>query len=347
MAILLDIPYLYLFILMILSLTLAIVLIIQVMMGTYNAFTDYRRTKVASRYLTFNLYLFHHLIICIIRCITIFLICFFLFIYNECLSLGLFIHFLLLLSTFDLFLMIIGETAHFQDSIINHQSALNSKYCLIFGIFFNYFLSSLFLSIHITIGGDSPLTINMCKSVEAKVFVNNNNNNNNNKDETYIIPIIIIHILFVLLDLLSFAWIYMSYKDIFKFQRKRFAKVFFYSLVFTKCEIHERANMVDESLKRLLSIRLFILSNIIAILPVLTIKTLNITLNIHFQLFFIYLTLLPWCESTTFLFFKEMQFNFRKKTFQLNENYLLQKRIGKRLSSYREYVINIQTKQNK
>ena len=341
MVVLLHIPHLYLFILMALSLTLAIVLIIQIMIGTYNAITYYRRRKMASRHLTFNLYLFHHLIVCIIRCVTILLICSFLIIYNECLSLGLFIHFLLLLSTFNLFLMIIGETAHFQDSIINYRSSLNSKYCLIFGIFFNYFLSSLFLSIHITIGGDRPLTLNMCTSVEGNVFVNNN------EDETYIIPIIIIHILFVLLDLLSFAWIYISYNDIFKFKRKHFATVFFHSFVFTRCKIYERATMVNQSLKRLLSIYLFVLSNIISILPVLTIKTLNITLNIHFRLFFIYLTVLPWCESVTFLFFKEMQVNFRKKIFRLNENYLLQKRIGKRLSSYRLYAINIQPKQDK
>jgi hypothetical protein len=105
--------------------------------------------------------------------------------------------------------------------------------------------------------------------------------------------------------------------------------------------------MVNQSLKRLLCICLFILSNIIVILPVLTIKVLNITLNKYFQTFFAYLTILPWCESLTCLFFNEMKFNFMKKNFISKKNHLLQQRIGTRLSLYRENTTNSQTNEDK
>jgi len=287
MAAILLVPRLYVFILMGLSLILAIVLISQLIAGLYNAIINYRLKIMTSRRPIFNFYLFHHIITCIIRCITAFLICFSLVIYNECLTFELFIHFLLLLSTFDLFLIIIGETAHFWDSSINYKSTLYSKYCLICGIFFNYFLSILFLSIHITIGEDNPLTINLCKSIKKQIIFNEN--------EKSFIPLIIIFILFILVDLLTFLWIYTSYKDIRKLKHKRLATVFFYSLVFTKFKENERTNMVNQSLKRVLSICLFILSNIIVILPILIIKIFNIKLNLYIRIFFIYLTILPWC----------------------------------------------------
>ncbi|CAF3773541.1 unnamed protein product [Rotaria sordida] len=288
----------------------------------------------------FNFYIFHHLITCIIRCITMFIICFCLIIYDKCLSIEFFIHFLLLLSTFDVLLIIIGETAHFWDSTINYKSTLYSKYCLIFGLFLIYFLSSLFLSIHITMGGDNPLIINICKSIKPKKFFFQYNDN-----ETSLIPTKILYLLFILLNLLTLTWIYTSYKDIFKLKRKCLATVFFYSLVLTKFQEHERSNMVNQSLKRLLYVSLFVLSNIISILPGLTIKSLNITLNIYFRIFFIYLTILPWCESVTFLFFNEMKFRFIKKKFITKKNPDLQQRIGTRLSSYRENTIKISINQ--
>jgi len=327
------VPRLCVFILMGLSILLAIVLLIQLIAGLYNAIRNYYRKTVTVNRPIFNLYLFHHLIICIIRCITIFLICLFVLIYNQCLSLELFIHFLLLLSTFDLFLIIIGETAHFWDSTINYKSTLYSKYCLIFGIFFNYFLSILFLSIHITIDGDNPFSIDLCTSIKQKLRFDEINQS--------LIPIIILYILFILLDLLTLIWIYTSYKDIEKLKRKRLATVFFYSLVLTKFKEHERSTMVNRSLKRLLSICLFVLSNIIVILPILTIKIFHIKLNLYFRIFFLYLTILPWCESITFLFFNEMKFNLLKKTSPKKIDPLLQQRIGRRLSSYRESIIHI------
>jgi hypothetical protein len=336
MAAILLIPRLCVSILMGLSIILAIVLITQLIAGLCNAVNHYQRKTMTDQRPIFNLYLFHHLIICIIRCIIIFIICFFQIIYNECLSLEYFIHFLLLLSTFDPFLMIISETAHFWDSTINYKSTLYSKCCLTFGIVFNYFLSSLFLSIHITMGGDNPLVINICKTTKQKVFFIQTHHN-----EKSLIPIIILYVFFILINLLTFAWIFITYKDISKLKRKRLATVFFYSLVLTKFKEHERSKMVNRSLKRLVSISLFSLSNIIVILPILTIKTFSIPLNIYFQVFFIYLSILPWCESTTFLCFNEMK--YIRKSFQSDKSYHLQQRIGRRLSSYRESIIHIET----
>lgn len=326
------IPRLCVYVLMSFSSLLAIILTCQFIAGIHNVIINYHRKTMINHRLIFNLYIFHHLIICIIRCIIIFLICFFLVNYNQCLKFEYIHHFLLLLSTFDLFLIIIGETVHFWDISINHKSTLYSKYCLILGLIFNYFLSSLFLSIHITIGENNPLIIDLCQIYENK--------------KSSLIPKKIIYILFILIDFLTFLWIYITYKDIKKLKHKRLASVFFYSLVFTKFRNNERLNMVNKSLKRLLSIYLFLLSNIIVILPVLTIKIFNINLNIYFRIFFIYLTNLPLCESITFIFFHEMKFYFIKKNFQTKLNYQLQQRIGRRLSSYQESIMNIQINEN-
>jgi len=191
-------------------------------------------------------------------------------------------------------------------------------------------------------GGDHPIMINLCKSTERKLFFNQKNEN-----EKSLIPTLIIYIIFILFDFLTFLWIYTSYNDISKLKRKSLATVFFYTLVLTKFKEHERSTMVNQSLKRLLSICLFILSNIIVILPVLTIKVLSITLNTYFRTFFVYLTILPWCESLTFLFFNEMKFNFMKKYFQSKKNHLLQQRIGTRLSLYRKNTTDSQTNEDK
>jgi hypothetical protein len=339
MAAILHTSRLCLFVLMILSFILGIILIIQLISGVCNFIMNHRRKTMTDQRPIFNLYLFHHLLICTIRCGIIFLLCFFLLIYDKCLSLEIYQHFLLLLSTFDLFLIIVGEAAHFWDSTINYKSTLYSKYCLIFGICFNYFLSCLFLSIHITMGGDNPLTLNLCKSIKQKLF------NQINDNEQSIIPTRIVYVLFLLLNLLTFIWIYISYKDICKLKRKRLATIFFYSLVLTKFKEHERSKMVEQSLKRLLSICLFVFSNMIVILPILTIKSFNIQLNVYLRSFFIYLTILPWCESITFLFFNEMKYNFLKRNFPIsNRNH---QRIGRRLSSYRESIIHIQTNPHK
>lgn len=325
------VPRLSVYILMSLGIVLVIVLLIQLIAGLYNVIINYHRKTMTNKSHVFNLFIFHHLIICIIRCIITFTICYGLIIYDKCLSLEFFIHFLLLLSTFDVFLIIIGEIVHFWDSSINYKSTLYSKYCLIFGLFFLYFLASLFISIHLTMGGDNPLVINICNSVEHKILSHPSNDN-----EKSIIPTIIIYVLFILLDLLTLAWIYTAYKDIAKLKRKRLATVFFYSLVFTKYKEQERSNMVNRSLRRLTYTCLFILSNIIVILPVLTTKTFKITLNIYIRIILIHLTMLPWFESLTCLFFKEMKFDCTKRPPQLKATTPLQQRVGTRLSSYRE-----------
>ncbi|CAF4636322.1 unnamed protein product, partial [Rotaria sp. Silwood2] len=227
-----------------------------------------------------------------------------------------------------------ARQAHFWDSTINYKSTLYSKYCLIFGIVFIYFLSGLFVSIHMTMSGDNPLIINICQLIKQKVFFFQYYDN-----ETSLIPTRILYIFFILLNLLTLTWIYTSYKNISKLKRKCLATIFFYTLVLTKFEGNERSNLVNRSLKRLLFVLLFVLSNIIAIFPALTIKAFNITLNINFRIFFTYLTILPWCESLTFLFFTEMKFNFIKKSFKSKKNPDLQQRIGTRLRSYRENFI--------
>lgn len=312
-----------------LSFLLIIVLFSQLLCGIHNAIRYFYQKTTTNDRPIFNFYLFHHLIICLLRCLIVFLTCAFLFFSNQCLSLKYLIHFLLLLSTFDLFLIIIGETAHFWDSSIDHRSTLYSKYCLIFGLFFNYFLSALFLAIHITIGGENPLTIDLCQIIERK-------SNTNIEPDKSSIPTKILYVFFILLDLLTIIWISISYKDIGKLRRKRLATVFFYSLVFTKFEENQRSKMVNQSLKRLLAISLFLLSNFIVILPVLTLKILMIHLNDYIRMILIYLTILPWCESVTFLFFSEMKFHSVKRTIRTTKNSQLQQRIGSRLSSYYE-----------
>jgi hypothetical protein len=336
MAVIFLVPRLCVFILMSLSLLLGIVLLSQFIAGIYNAMKTYYQKTMRNHRHIFNLYLFHHLIICIIRCIITFLICFYLVIYNECLSLEFAIDFLLLLSTFNLFLIIIGETAHFWDSTINHRSTIYSKYCLIFGLIFNYFLSILFLSVYIIIGGGHPLMIDLCKIIKQKL-----NFDSNYENEKSSLPIRIIYILFILFDLLTCLWIYITYKDIAKLKRKRLATVFFQSLVFTNFKENERTKMVNQSLKRILSICLFLLSNIIVILPVLTMKVFHINFNIYFRIIFIYLTILPWCESITFLFFHELKFRLIRQNFPTKKDHHSQELIGRRLSSYRESMTNI------
>lgn len=329
MTIVYLIPRSMIFLLMNLSFLLALVLFSQFLCGIHNAMKSYSgKTMMSTVRPIFNFYLFHHLLICLLRCFIVFLICFSLFIYNQCLSLNYLIHFLLLLSTFDLFLIIIGETAHFWDSSINHRSTLYSKYCLVFGLFFNYFLATLFLAIHITIGGENPITIDFCQIIERK-------SNSNLQQEKSSIPTRILYIFFILLDLLTLLWISISYKDIGKLRHKRLATVFFYTFVFTKFQENQRAKMVNQSLKRLLAVSLFLFSNLIVILPVLTLRVLKISLNDYLRIILIYFTALPWCESITFLFFSEMKYHSMKNTFQTTKTcQLQQQRIGNRLSSY-------------
>ena len=327
MPIVFLIPRSIIFILMNLSFLLAFVLFSQFLCGIHNAIRYYSRKTMNNTHPIFNFYLFHHLIICFLRCFIVFLICFSLFINNQCLSLGYFIHFLLLLSTFDLFLIIVGETAHFWDSSIDHRSTLYSKYCLIFGLFFNYFLASLFLAIHLTIGGDNPLTIDFCQIIERK-------SPSDIEPDKSSIPTKILYVFFILLDLLTLLWISISYKDISKLKRKRLATVFFYTFVFTKFQENQRSKMVNQSLKRLLAVSLFLFSNLIVILPVLTLRVLKINFNDYLRIILIYFTALPWCESVTFLFFSEMKYHSIKNTFRTTNNSQLQQRIGNRLSSY-------------
>jgi len=135
-------------------------------------------------------------------------------------------------------------------------------------------------------------------------------------------------VLFILIDLLTCSCIYISYRDIGNLKRKR--------LEFKK---NKSSGMVDRSLKRLIAISLFVISNIIVTLPLLTIKISNISLNIYQRIFFVYLTTLPWIDCITFLFYDETKFNGIKifsKKIVLNENFYRQQRIGRRLSSYRE-----------
>jgi hypothetical protein len=137
------------------------------------------------------------------------------------------------------------------------------------------------------------------------------------------------------------SWIYVSYKDIFNLKGKRLATVFFSSLVFTKFKERERLAMVNRSLRRLLAICLFLISNIIVIIPILTINIFNIPLNINQRIFLVYMTTLPWIDCITFLFYNETRFNWKNcfsKKIIINENYQRLIRIGRRLSSYKENV---------
>lgn len=324
------IPRWSLFILLSSSFSLMIILSIQFLLGLVNGIRYLRRKSLTAQRSIYNLYLFHHLFISILRSLSIAMICLFLLLENQCLSLEYFIHFLLLLSTFDLFLLIIGEVAHFWDSTINHSSTLYSKCFLLVGILSIYFVSTLFLSIHITMEGDNPLIFVLCENFQEKSLASPT------ELERASIPTIILYILFCLLNLLTFLWIYVSYKDIEKLKRKRLATVFFTSLVFTKFKDAERKAMVNLSLKRLSAIYLFVLSNIIAILPILTIKVFKISCSPTMYLVFTYITALPWCESLTCLCFPEMRYHPFEKPFFSLENQLLRQQIGSRLSSYSE-----------
>ena len=331
------VPRWFLFTLLSLSCALVLLLSVQIFSGLWNAIRNARRHLPISERPIFNLYIFHHLIICTIRSLVTSIICVFLIFYDECVALEFFIHFLLLLSTFDVLLIIVGETAHFWDSSINHESTLYSKRFLAFGICFTYFVSGLFLSIHITIGGENPLVISVCKTMTFKLFFNQNH-----ELEASSIPTIILYVFFLLLDVLTFVWIYVAYRDIAKLKRKRLATVFFYSLVFTKYKGNERSIMVNQSLKRLSSIGLFVSSNILVILPILTLKIANITLPPLLHLLVIYFTVLPWCESVTFLFFPEMKYRSNRSPSRSTKNRRLQQRIGSRLSAYRESEFDVQ-----
>jgi hypothetical protein len=133
---------------------------------------------------------------------------------------------------------------------------------------------------------------------------------------------------------------------IYSFKRKRLAIVFIHSSVFTKSKKYERSAMVNRSLKCLLAVNLFVISNIIFTLPLLTIRISNIPLNFHQRILFIYFTILPWLDCITFLFYDETKFNGTKnfsKKIVSNENLYRQQRIGRRLSSYRESTIGLKT----
>lgn len=330
---------LHLFILMISSLIVVIILTIQLFFGLWNLLINCCRKKLSSQQPVYNFYICHHIIICILRSILILVSCLSIIFFNECLSFENIIHFLLLLSTFNLLSIIIGESAHFWDSTVNHKSVLYSKCCLVFGIVFNYFASILFLSIHLTMTNENFLTIDLCRVTKTDVVFMKHN-----YDEKNVIPTMIVSALFILIDLLTFSWIYIAYKDISNLKRKSLSTVFFYSLVFTKFNESQRSRMVNHSLKRVFMICLFVISNIIATLPVLILKIFSISWNIYLRIILIYFTTLPWLDCITFLFFNETRLikinKISKKTTNTNEHYYRQQRIGRRLSAYRESVIS-------
>ena len=185
-------------------------------------------------------------------------------------------------------------------------------------------------------GGDNPLVITLCKTMTRKVSLYQNIDT-----EKSAIPTLILYVLFILLDLLAFTWLYISYKDIAKLKRKRLATIFFYSLLFTRDKEDERAKMVLRSLKRVRSAGLFILSNIVVILPILTVKALDLKLNSYFQNILIYLSILPWCESLTFIFFNELKYVYTRAAPRVTKEDHLQQVIGTRLSAYREKQLDV------
>ena len=330
------IPAVHLFGLIAFDLVLMIIFFIQFLAGLRNILTHFSCQKLSKQRPIFNLYLFHHLIVCLTRCLIILLTCLSLLISHHCLSIKISIHFLLLLSTFDLLLIVIGETSHFWDSTINHKGTLYSKCCLFFGIIFDYFIASLFLAIHITMNGESPVLIEFCQKTNKSVFFTLSIT-----EEKSVIPTMITFVLFILIDLLTCSWIYVSFRDIHNLKHKRLATVFFHSLIFTKFKSNERSAMVNRSLKRLLAISLFLISNIIATLPLLTIKIWGLSINVPLRITFIYLTTLPWLDCLTFLFYDEVKFNGMKifsKKITSKEHFYRQQRIGRRLSSYRGFM---------
>jgi hypothetical protein len=190
--------------------------------------------------------------------------------------------------------------------------------------------------------GESPILIKLCQITQKKILFFFQNIN----DEKSLIPTLITYVLFILIDLLTCSWIYVSYRDVYNLKRKCLASVFFHSLIFTKFTKYKRAAMINRSLKRLLIISLFVISNIISTLPLLMINIFDLSLNNYQKIFFIYLTTLPWMDCLIFLFYDEMKFNgiriFSKRSV-LNEHFYRQQRIGRRLSSYRESFTGIQT----
>lgn len=331
-------------ILMTLSIIMIWIFFFQVFAGLWNLvryFYEQSLFKRRARRVVFNVYLFHHLVICLVRCTIIFFACLSIIVTSECLNIELVLHFLLLLSTFDLLLMVIGESVHFWDSAINRKSTLHSKCCLIFGILFNYFVSSLFISIHITMSGDHPMLMELCQTKRKRFFLIPRNSN-----ERSLIPTLITYMFFILLDLLTCAWIYISYRDISNIKEKRLVTLFFHSLVFTRFKDHERTTMVNRSLRRLRVIILSVLSNIFVILPVLTIKIFDISLSKFQRMFLVYFTMLPWLDCLTFLSYDETRLNgigcCPKNTSGKTERYQRQ-RIGRRLSAYRDFNRDLAT----
>ena len=187
--------------------------------------------------------------------------------------------------------------------------------------------------------GENPVLIEFCHMKKQRFFTNNENNL-----EESLIPTMITFVLFILIDLLTCSWIYVSYRDIHSLRRNRLATVFFHSLIFSKHKKNERTAMVNRSLKRLLAISLFLISNIIATVPLLAMKISSLSINVYLRLFFLYITILPWLDCFTFLFYDEMKFNGIKifsKRMILNEHFYRQQRIGRRLSSYRNSMIEV------
>ena len=113
MAMLLVVPREHLLLLMSLTIGLLVVFLSQFLAGLWNLVLHSRCKRSTRRRFIFNLYLIHHLIICIIRCLIVFLACISILITDQCLAIEFPMHFLLLLSTFDLLLIIIGATVHF------------------------------------------------------------------------------------------------------------------------------------------------------------------------------------------------------------------------------------------
>lgn len=321
---------LHLFIFIGVNFILISLFLLQFCASLWNIIKHICRTKLINQRPIFNLYLFNHLIICLIRCLLMFFSILSLLLFHHCIPIEIFIHFLLLISTFDLLLIIIGETAHFWDSTISSHSSLYSKCCLTFGMLLNYFIAALFLSLHLIMHGDNLILIEFCQLTNS-TFIN----------EQSLVPTLITYVLFILINLLTCSWIYLSYRDIRDLKQKRLATIFFHSLVFTKLKQSERLTMVNRSLKRLLAICLFVLGNILSTLPMLTLRLSQLSIDYRLRIVLIYLTTLPWLDCLTFFFYDEMKFNgihiFSRRTIS-NENFYRQQRIGRRLSSYRENV---------
>ncbi|CAF1193476.1 unnamed protein product [Didymodactylos carnosus] len=359
------IPLLWCQIFMYTSLFVCLIQLIQLLIGFYNRIKNWKN-------FIFNLYLFHHLFISLCRSLLTFFHVYFAC-SNKCLQFKFIIHYFFLISSFDIILFVVSESAHFWDSSVQMKSSLYNICCLTFGLFFIYFISTFFLSIHLTIGGKNPFITELCllppssllssSSSSQQIYIEHSTEKVYETEiinRTSFIPILILFILFVLIDILTFSWIIILYKEIYKLKRKSLASIFFQTLVFTKFKEHERTNLVDISLKRIQSSILFVLSNMIVIIPILIIKLFQITLTTSVRLILIFLTSLPLCECFTFLFYDEFKlttklclFTFqkliiKKKNNNNNKNntnilkstyqneYMYEEQIGIKLSSYRE-----------